>query len=313
MKRFLLPYLICPACLPREHLLDALVESEADGDILTGQLSCPRCRRRFPVRDGVANLLPDPDSTPSGGQWRYEEGGMADRYLWSHYAELCGAVANGAANEAWEGLLAGGHGPSLDAGCAVGRLTFAMAGRSDWAVGCDLSTVFIKAARRLARERQITFSLPLEGDLVENFSVSLPQGWRSDNIEFVVADALRLPFARDTFRQAASLNLLDRVAYPLAHLYEMNRVARSEGASFLFASPFSWTASASPEERWLGGKSSGDYPGRGAENVRSLLQGRGGVIAPPWRIAASGCVEWRMRSHSNHHELISSQYLLASR
>jgi len=313
MKRFLLPHLICPACLPREYKLDVTVDVEEAGDIISGKLSCPKCRRRFPVREGVAYLLPEPDDGPSGGQWRYEEGGMVDRYLWSHYGDLAGAVANGSANDAWAGCLAPVDGFSLDAGCAVGRLTFEMAARSSWAVGCDLSGSFIRTARRLALERQLTFSLPLEGNLRENFQVRLPESWRSDNLEFIVADALRLPFARETFQQAASLNLLDRVGYPLAHLFEMNRVARAKGAAFLFASPFSWAVSAAPEELWLGGKTSGEYAGRGVDNVRSLLEGKGGIIVPPWRISRTGSVEWKMRSHCNHQELITSEYLLAAR
>jgi hypothetical protein len=36
-------------------------------------------------------------------------------------------------------------------------------------------------------------------------------------------------------------------------------------------------------------------------------------MVPPWRIVASGSVEWRMRSHSNHQELITSHYHLALR
>lgn len=313
MKRFLLSHLICPSCLPAEHPLGHSVEVETAGDIITGQLLCSRCRRRFPVREGVAHLLPDPDGIPSGGQWRYEEGGMADRYLWSHYADLSGAVANGAANRQWEDLLAGSGGFALDAGCAVGRLTFAMAGSCSWAVGCDLSAGFVKVARKLARERNLAFSLPLEGNLRETFRIELPDSWPGENVEFVVADALRLPFARETFRLASSVNLLDRVAHPLAHLYEMNRVSRSRGASFLFASPFSWAASAAAEERWLGGKTGGEYCGRGEDNVKSLLEGNGGIITPPWRISGQGFVEWKMRSHCNHHELINSRYLLAER
>lgn len=313
MKRFLLPHLICPACLPKEHRLQLTADVEEADDIVRGQLSCPRCRRHFPVREGVATLLPDPETGPSGGQWRYEEEGMVERYLWSHYADLCGERANGDANGAWTAALGVGGDFALDAGCAVGRLTFAMAATSSGAVGCDLSAKFVRCARRLARERQMTFSLPLEGTLREEFRILLPASWRSDNVEFIVADALRLPFARESFSQSSSLNLLDRVSYPLAHLYEMNRVTRRREADFLFASPFSWANSPAPEELWLGGKSGGEYRGRGAENVRALLEGQGGIISPPWRIARSGTIEWKMRSHCNHHELINSHYLAAKR
>jgi len=311
MKSFLLPYLICPACLPGEHRLDPAIETETAGDIISGQLICVKCQRRYPVHDGVAQLLAADGS--GGGQLRYEEGGMADRYLWSHYADLCGAVGNGSANAAWADCLATVDGASLDAGCAVGRLTFAMAARSSWAVGCDLSGSFIKAARQLARDRQLTFSLPLEGSLRESFRITLPAALPSDNTEFVVADALRLPFHRETFQQAASLNLLDRVSYPLAHLFEMNRVARDRGAAFLFASPFSWAASSAPEELWLGGKASGEYSGRGIDNVRSLLAGEKGILTPPWQITRTGAIPWQIRSHCRHHELISSEFLLAVR
>lgn len=313
MKSFLLSRLICPACLPKEYPLDLSDDREAEGDIITGNLSCRKCRRNFPIRDGIAILLPDPSSGPAGGQWRYEEAGMADRYLWSHYADLLGKPVAGEANVGWANLLAEQSMWAIDAGCSVGRITFEMAARSSWAVGCDLSLSFIRAARRLARDRHLTFSLPLEGKLSEPFQIKLPETWRTDNLEFVVADALRLPFARDTFQQAASLNLLDRVSYPLAHLFEMNRVACVQGASFLFASPFSWAVSTSPEEMWLGGTETGPYKGRGIDNVRSLLEGKGKILTPPWQISRSGAVEWRMRSHCNHYELIKSEFLIAVR
>jgi uncharacterized protein YbaR (Trm112 family) len=313
MKSFLLPHLICPACLPREHRLELTADRERDGDVTAGHLSCRACRRRFPIRDGVALLLPNPDAGPSGGQWRYEEAGMVDRYLWSHYGELAGVPANGAANEAWAGQLAATGGAALDAGCAVGRMTFEMAARCAWAVGCDLSLNFIKAARRLARERELTFSLPLEGNLRETFRIRLPDQWRSDNLEFIVADALALPFAAGTFQQAASLNLLDRVAYPLAHLVELTRTATDRKASLLLASPFSWTTSAAPEEKWLGGTVDGRFPGSGAANVRALLEGKENLLAPPWNVARTGEITWKMRSHRHHHELITSQFLMAER
>lgn len=312
MKRFLLPLLICPACLPREEPLTlAAVHRESGDDIVAGRLACPRCRRSFEVRDGIAQLLTVPEGSTTTR--RYEDEAMVERYLWSHYADLSGAAANGAANDSWAGLLTTTDGPALDAGCAVGRLTFAMANRSSWAVGCDLSTSFVTAARRLAKERTTRFSLPLEGNLRETFTFSLPNHWRSDNVEFVVADALRLPFAKGVFSQAATLNLLDRVAHPLGHLFELNRVAVPATARLLFASPFSWGSSYTPEERWLGGTTAGENSGSGLDNVRALLQGRGGILAPPWRIAASGAVEWRLRSHRNHQELITSHYLVAER
>jgi SAM-dependent methyltransferase len=312
MKRFLLPHLICPACLPHERSLTVTIDRENGDDIVTGRLVCPGCRQRYPIRDGIAILTTEPDSGPAGGQWRYEEPGMVESYLWSHFGDLAGCADSGSAVTELAGCLAPAT-VSLDAGCAVGRLAFEMAARGGFAVGCDLSHSFIKVARRLAGERSASFSLPLEGNLRETFHCRLPEAWPTERVEFVVADALRLPFAGGSFTQVASLNLLDRVSYPLAHLYEMNRVAADCNSAFLFADPFSWTTTAAPAERWLGGTTSGDYPGRGQDNVRRLLTGDRKVLTPPWRIAREGTVAWRMRSHCNHYEVITSQFLLAAR
>ena len=124
---------------------------------------------------------------------------------------------------------------------------------------------------------------------------------------------MAVPFARDTFQQISSCNLLDRVSYPLAHLYEMNRVACPSGASFLFADPFSWSTSSAPEERWLGGTTIGEYAGRGADNVRRLLTAPDTLLSPPWQVTREGSIAWNMRTHTNHREQIRSQYLLAVR
>lgn len=313
MKRMLVPLLICPACLPKENPLDISSSREQDGDIINGELSCRKCRKRFPIRDGIAILTPEPQAGTSGGQWKYEEAGTVDRYLWSHYADLIKAPDAGNAYAAWSAMLATRSDISFDAGCAVGRMTFEMSLRSELAIGCDLSPAFIRIARRLAMERGISFSLPLEGNLRETFRFDLPAAWRSDNIEFIVADALALPFAAETFQQVASLNLVDRVRYPLAHLFDINRIARANDAFFLFSDPFSWSTANTPEELWLGGMPNGTNSGRGIDNVRLLLEGKQNIISPPWRITRQGSVNWRLRSHRNHFEMIRSEFLAAQR
>lgn len=313
MKRFLLPYLICPACLPGEYPLNLSTAHETGEDISAGTLTCTKCKKRFPIKEGIAYLLPDPDSSTTGSQRRYEEKGMTDRYLWSHYGDLLDDAVRTDTAAPWAECLSNAASTGFDAGCSVGRITFEMANRCNLAVGCDLSNSFIKTARTLAQKREFDFCLPLEGNLAETFHLTLPAAWCTDNVEFVVADALRLPFSANSFQQIASLNLLDRVSYPLAHLFEMNRVARPQNASFLFADPFAWSTMATPEERWLGGTTTGPYQGRGRENVRALLEGKDNILVPAWTIAQAGSHTWKMRTHCNHCEVITSDYLVARR
>ena len=144
MKQFLLPYLICPACLPAETPLEVRVNQMKADDIITGELSCKKCRRRFPIKNGIAILLSESNDYRAVGQLRYEESTMTDRYLWSHYGDLLGLDDYGDAHTHWAAALSCHPSlPSFDAGCAVGRLTFEMAVRSSFAVGCDLSHGFL--------------------------------------------------------------------------------------------------------------------------------------------------------------------------
>lgn len=314
MKELLLPHLICPTCLPREEALQPKIAREQSGDIVQGHLSCPRCRHAYPIKNGIADLRPAGSVTTGATQRRYEEPLMTGRYLWSQYGDLLGEqTREGALRTGWEELCTTGTGVACETGCAVGRLTFELASSYSLSVGCDLSTEFIATARQLAHNRRIAFNLPLEGKLTERFELQLPEQWRCDRVEFIVADALRLPFATDCFQQVCSLNLLDRVNYPLAHLYELNRVASDSDSSLLIADPFSWEHGPAPEERWLGGSAHGPYPGRGMDNLRALLEGKDRVLQPAWRIEQSGSLAWRLRSHRNHYEVITSEYLVARR
>lgn len=312
MKDFLLPHLICPACLPKEYPLAVAAAKSDRGDISDGSLSCPKCRKKFPIRDGIALVVTEPDAIQSGGQLRYEEKGVLNTYLWSQFADIGGDAEASDAYRSWSAVIPTGE-FSLDVGCAVGRMTFEATAGGGAAVGCDLSLSFIRAARALAYTRRVTFSLPFEGNLTQDFNIELPEEWKTDCVEFIVADAQRLPFRRETFDRISSLNLLDRVRYPLAHLFEINRAARTSGATLLVSSPYSWSTANTPEDAWLGGTTTGRYSGSGHENLRTLLGGRDDILKPVWYIAAEGSVWWKLRSHRNHFELIRSEYVVAKR
>lgn len=311
MKKQLLDLLVCPHCLPQEHPLVADIIQERDNDIETGALQCTGCRALFPITEGVALL--DPHATDIQRTTdRYETEEVVSSYLWSHFSDLLGDEQASRAYATWAGLMRPQSGLALDAGGAVGRFTFEMSTRCDFAVGIDTSQAFVRAARQLMRQRSLVVGLKDEGLLRREATIRLPDDWRSDRVEFVVANALALPFRSKSIGLFSSLNLVDKVPSPLAHLREMNRVTRNAKAQFLLSDPFSWSTEAAPLTEWLGGTAEGRFAGKGLVNVARLLAGSK-ELAPNWRVDEPGSVWWTIRTHTNHYELIRSCYVHASR
>jgi len=313
MKSFLLDILVCPSCLPLEKTL-SLDAMERDGDeVLSGTLACDLCSTSYPIRNGIAELLPRSAKKAARDSSRYESDALVSAYLWSHYADLLGDENATSAYREWAKRIKPLQGLALDAGCATGRFTFEMGMKSDMAVGIDYSRAFIQTARKLMQEGKTPVSLTQEGLLTEQATLRLPESWDRGKVEFVVGDAQALPFRSGRFSSLASLNLVDKVPSPLSHLREMNRVAKQRTVQFLFSDPFSWSREVAKEENWLGGTSRGPYAGRGVDNVLSLLAGKRGDLAPPWDIGDKGHIWWKIRNHRNHFELIRSWFILARR
>ncbi len=57
MKRELMEILACPMC---KGDLELSVEEEEDekGEIVKGSLYCRKCEQRYPIEEGIPNLLP---------------------------------------------------------------------------------------------------------------------------------------------------------------------------------------------------------------------------------------------------------------
>jgi SAM-dependent methyltransferase len=312
VKSNILPVLICPSCLPDEVALSETVVAEDRGDIIEGSLNCSRCGRAYPIRKGVAFLDPGaaPEKKPDS---RYESAPVLSSYLWSHFGDLLDDSEASDAYVRWAGLMRESSGMCVDIGGAVGRFAFEMTRKSDFVIGLDNSVTFVETARDLMLNRGRRVFLMEEGFLTREVALRLPAQWDMDKIEFVVADALALPFRSRSFSALAGLNLIDKVPRPMDHFKEMNRTALERGAQFLFSDPFSWSKDVAPEESWLGGKETGPYAGRGHENVQSLLSGATGDIAPPWKIEENGHIWWKIRTHANHFELIRSRFVKAAR
>lgn len=313
MKKNMLEYLICPACLPGEHGLRLKDAGPPDDEIMDGDLECPGCGKCYPVRGGVAKIIPASMDCPGEQSFRYEDPRLLSAYLWSHYADLFEDPDAVPAYEEWAAQLAGKGGVGLDTGCAVGRFSFEMARKCDFVIGVDRSESFVAAARKILHAREVAFQVREEGHIRSEKTFSLPETWDSQNIEFIVGDAQVLPFRPAVFSCVASLNLVDKIPRPLDHLVELNRVARIESSQILISDPFSWSEEVCPPANWLGGTGEGKYSGYGLDNISSLLSGGDGFTEPYWRVTGKGAVWWKIRNHRNHFELIRSMFIRGER
>ncbi len=313
MKKNLLDLLICPRCLPQEFPLHEVTREVSRNDIVEGVLRCGHCSAQYSIREGIAFLEPYPSSHEYRSNNRYETPQVVSSYLWSHFADLLEDPDAAQAYLAWADRMTPHTGLSLDAGAAVGRFTFEMARKCDFAIGFDNAVAFIRTARELMTRRTATLELIEEGRLKSRVPLSFPEHWKTDNCEFIVADALALPFRTGLFDSVSSLNIVDKVPDPLTHLQEINRVARPQSAQCLFSDPFSWSADVAPPSQWLGGTEEGEFAGRGHDNVMALLEGRLGKLSPTWQVQDHGKIRWKIRTHSNHYESIRSCYVKAIR
>jgi len=312
MKKFLLDLLICPSCLPEENPLQAAALEVQQQDIVSGQLVCEACRRSYPIRRGIGFLTAAPPSNNLAPS-KYETATVLSSYLWSHYGDLLNDPDASDAYQRWAALLPPKGGLAIDIGAAVGRFSFELGRKSDLVVGVDNSHTFIKAARNLLLTGKTEVELAVEGRLTRTKLLTIPPEWPSKTIDFIIGDALALPFRQGTFTTLASLNLIDKLPSPMQHLYELNRIAQRDNAQLLFSDPFSWSTEVAAEQDWLGGTPDGPHAGRGMDNLKALLQDHGNHREPTWKIDQQGHVWWKIRTHCNHFELIRSCYIKAGR
>ena len=61
MKEELADMLICPVCKAE---LSLSICKQVDGDVLTGGLTCLASGTRYPIEDGIPNLLPREHQDP---------------------------------------------------------------------------------------------------------------------------------------------------------------------------------------------------------------------------------------------------------
>ena len=304
-----LPF-VCPACGTGELKVWRTIR-RADDELEEGLLLCGGCDQEFPVIDGIPLLVKNLRAFVNDQLlWILQRGDLSETIV-TVLGECSGSMSPFDARRQHLSMYASGHwgdldpgerspnehpgsisavlvkglerlaergsrveGPVLDLGCSLGRTTHELDARRTGGgivVGLDLNFAMLKMARRALREGKVSYARRRSGLLYESRSFDVPRA--SEDVTFVCADVLALPFKDGAFGLATSLNLVDVVPSPLEHLRQTARVLRPGGA-LLLASPFDWSPNATPVEGWIGGHSPrGASDGRPEAVLRSLLGG----------------------------------------
>ena len=313
MKKWLHQELICPECIESQVSLELEIFEEKEGDVLEGRLLCPSCQSRYPINEGIAVVVPEKTRPVVEEHTGYNSESMLSAYLWSHFSEFFNGPDATDAYRIWASHFTPTDGWALDIGCSVGRLSLELSKSHTRAIGVDTSLGFIRAARRLTAEKKVAFDLIVEGRITAPKSSELDSEYGFDRVEFIVADAMALPFKSGLFATAASINILEKVPDPGQHFRETNRILQPRPANFLFSDPFSWDEGVSHPDLWLGGRNSGPFKGRGMDQVTRLMNEDPRFFDLLFDVKAKGEVLWKIRKTRNLWEYITSQFIIGTR
>ena len=287
-----------------------------DDVVVEGVLLCSGCGAEYPILDGIPMLVPKlrqvvqdslfqiiqrEDLSPTmrtllgdccgpDGAWDTTQQ-HASTYCWDHWGDFDpaeedlpapGSIAR-LAKVAADALET--DGPLIDLGCGPGRATVELA-RDRPVLGVDLNINLLRHAQRILRRGRCSYPRRRSGLVYDRRDFPIQADL--SNVDFWCCDARSLPFADDTFTGAVALNLLDSISEPEAMLKEAFRV--SSGAIAL-SSPFDWSGTNTPVEKWLGGHSQrGGYPD-GVAALKDWLKKRGK------KVFAEEDLPWALRLH----------------
>lgn len=320
------------------------IYEQQDDYVIEGLLACTNknCNATFPIVAGVPIILKDiagwwqqespGPATPEHcspameeyfhsldpvGLSTQEEESLVGAYMGLHYAGLGDEADPYKAREInhsyWQQLMQWGEpkekdafGIVLDVGCSTGRFTFELARKSKLAVGMDLKFSLVAAAARIQREEKVVYRRKRYGGQFDTVHSNYDP---TDNVFFLVGDALNPPFRASTFDFVAALNVLDNVSIPLVLIGQMNGLLDT-GGRMLIGCPYEWLSTITEPMEWLGNESM-----EPAIMLKKIVAGEAFPQMGLYYEVVQEILEipWAIRHHDRHWGFYISHLLLAEK
>ena len=173
MKQLLVKFLVCPSC--QKNLTLKVKEREGE-EIREGVLTCPRCRRRYPIVNFIPRFVrADKYVGNFSFEWQTHRTNQLDSYNKNNISRETFIEKTGFTKKDLQGKLV------LDAGCGMGRFMEIPANHGAIVIGVDLSFAVETARLNLKKRR---------------------------NCHFIQADIFQLPFRKKTFDAIFSIGVL---------------------------------------------------------------------------------------------------------
>ena len=291
---------------------------KVDRDVVVeGVLLCSGCGAEYPIIDGIPMLVPSlrqvvqdslfqlierTDLSPTlrtllgdccGPDSAWDTTRQhASSYCWDHWGDhdpfeqdlpAPGSIAR-MARMAGDGLAK--DGPLVDLGCAAGRSTVELSGGERMVLGVDMNLNLLRHAQNILRRGRCNYPRRRTGLVFDQRD--FPVDADLSQVDFWCCDVRSLPFVDDRFAGAAALNLLDSVSEPEVMLTETLRVSSGPVA---ISSPFDWSGTNTPVQKWLGGHSQrGGHPD-GVDALKAWLKKQ------ERKVTAFQEVPWTLRLH----------------
>jgi SAM-dependent methyltransferase len=270
-----------------------------DDDVLEGIATCtsPDCLREYPIIDGIPIFVANIRAWLSANPLQVLMRDDLSSEIESLIGDVLGAGSAYDTQRQHAGIYASSpplsfdvvpEGASIDVGCAVGTSTFALA-KEHLTLGIDFNFAMLRIASSALRQGRMRYARRRVG-LVYDREEREVAG--SELVDFWCCDAANLPFVQATFAYAQSINVIDCLTSPHDAIAEIARILRPNGTAVI-ATPYDWSASATPVEQWLGGHSQrGPHHGASEPVLRRIVEGAGLTI-----VSEEESVRWRLRLH----------------